>query len=130
MRHYLLYMSEKTEVLYNGSCPICSREVDHYARLSSDQALPIRYDDLGDAARLETWGITREDAARRLHVRKGGQIYGGVPAFVLLWQQIPQTRWLARTVNLPGVHWIACRVYDHVLAPLLYRMHLARERRS
>ncbi|QUJ76921.1 DUF393 domain-containing protein [Sulfitobacter albidus] len=120
-------MSDETEVLYNASCPICSREVDHYAKLSARDALPIRYDDLGNRQMLDAWGVTAEAAAKRLHVRKNGQIYGGVPAFVVLWQEIPRYRWLARVVNTPGIHWIACRVYDHILAPILYRMHLRRE---
>ncbi|MFK7836635.1 MAG: thiol-disulfide oxidoreductase DCC family protein [Sulfitobacter sp.] len=121
-------MKEHTEVLYNASCPICSREVDHYAKLTAQAALPIRYDDATNPAKLRDWGISAEDAARRFHVRKGGQTYAGIPAFVILWQEIPQTRWLARLVSLPGVHWIAQKGYDHVAAPLLYRMHLRRQR--
>lgn len=123
-------MSEKTEVLYNASCPICSREVDHYAKLSAAEALPISYDDLTDPAKLHDWGITAEEAAKRFHVRKGGEVYAGVPAFVVLWGDIPQTRWLARLVALPGVHALACLVYDHIAAPLLYRLHLRRQLRG
>ena len=130
MARYLCRMSDKTEVLYNGSCPICSREVNHYAKLSEQQALPIRYDDLSDRRRLEEWGITPEDAARRLHVRKNGQIYGGVPAFVVLWRDIPQMRRLAKIVETPAIHSLACKVYDHILAPLLYQLHLRRQARA
>lgn len=120
-------MSNETEVLYNATCPICSREVDHYAKLSARAALPIRYDNATDPAKLADWGITAEDAAKRFHVRKGGQTYGGIPAFIVLWQDIPQTRWLARLISLPGVHWLACKVYDHIAAPLLYGLHLRRQ---
>ena len=123
-------MSNKTEVLFNGSCPICSREVNHYARLSETAALPITYDDLGDPGKLACWGIDKEAAARRLHVRKEGKTYDGIEAFIVLWREIPQTRWLARMVGLPGVHFAAIRVYDYVLAPLLYRMHRARDAKS
>ncbi|MEM7521143.1 MAG: DUF393 domain-containing protein [Pseudomonadota bacterium] len=119
-------MSEKTEVLYNGSCPICSREVNQYIKISEKAALPIRYDDLSNANALMDWNITAEDAAKRFHVRKGGETYAGIPAFIVLWQDIPQMQWLARLVSLPGVHWAACTVYDHIAAPLLYRMHLRR----
>jgi predicted DCC family thiol-disulfide oxidoreductase YuxK len=122
-------MTDETEVLYNGSCPICSREVKHYERLSEMQALPIAYDDLGDTETLARWGISAEAAAKRFHVRKGGKITSGIPAFVLLWRDIPQMRWLAKLVSVPGVHGLACLVYDYILAPLLYRMHLARQRR-
>lgn len=129
-RHYLLDMTEKTEVLYNGECPVCSREVDHYARLSDAQALPIRYDDLNDLSKLDAWGITPDQAARRLHVRKDGEITAGIPAFIVLWREIPQMRWLAKLINLPVVHRIACWGYDYALAPLIYRWHLVRQRRQ
>ena len=119
-------MKTETEVLYNADCPICSREVRHYARLSEKQALPIRYDDCTDPASLRDWGITAEDAARRFHVRKNGQTYSGIPAFIMLWRDIPQTRWLARLVSLPGIHYLAQLLYDHIAAPLLYRLHLLR----
>ena len=121
-------MRKETEVLYNGACPICSREVNHYARLIEKQALAIRYDDLGDAEKLAEWGITPQDAAKRFHVRKGGEITSGIPAFVVLWREIPQTRWLARVINLPVIHGLACAVYDYILAPLLYRWHMKRQR--
>lgn len=123
-------MSDETEVLYNDTCPICSREVSQYAKLSTRAALPIRYDDLSNPQCLADWGVSAEDAARRFHVRKGGQIYAGIPAFIVLWQQIPQTCWLARIVGLPGVHWVANKVYDYILAPVLYAMHRHRMSRS
>lgn len=123
-------MSDKTEVLYNAACPICKREIDHYAKLSAKHDLPIGYHDLGNATQLAQWGMTEKDAAMRLHVRKDGQIYGGIPAFIVLWQDIPQMRWLAKLVSVPGVHWVACKAYDYVLAPLLYRWHLWRMARQ
>lgn len=120
-------MSDKTEVLYNDSCPVCRREVHHYERLSAKAGLPIAYDDLGDENKLSDWAMTHDQAAARLHVRKDGQIYAGIPAFIVLWREIPQYQWLARLVSLPGVHWTACKVYDHILAPLLFAWHKRRQ---
>lgn len=119
----------KTDILYNGACPVCSREINHYARLSRAQALPLRYDDLNDAEVLRNWGVSAEAAARRLHVRKDGEIHVGVPAFIVLWGSLPRYRWLAKLVNLPGVNRVACRIYDSILAPLLYRRHVKRQAR-
>lgn len=121
-------MSDQTEVLYNETCPICSREVDHYARMSEESALPITYKGITNPATLADWGITAENAARRFHVRKGGLLYGGIPAFIVLWQEIPQMRWLARLISTPGIHWVACKLYDHAAAPLLYHLHVRRQR--
>jgi predicted DCC family thiol-disulfide oxidoreductase YuxK len=123
-------MTQNTEVLYNGSCPVCSREINHYERLSQKQALAIQYDDLADSAKLKDWGLDADEAAKRLHVRKDGEIYSGVPAFIILWKDIPQMRWLAKIVSLPGVHKLACLTYDYVLAPLLFQWHLARQKRQ
>ncbi len=121
-------MKEPIDVLYNASCPICSREVAQYAKYTAQAALPVRYGDATDPAELCHWGITADEAARRFHVRKDGQIYAGVAAFVILWEEIPQTRWLARLVGLPGINWLASLGYDHIAAPLLYRLHLRRQR--
>lgn len=118
----------RTEVLYNAACPVCSREIDHYAALSVRDALPIGYDDLNDPALLARWGIGMDDAARRLHVRRDGQTLSGIPAFIALWQDIPRYRWLARIVSLPGVYRLSVWTYDFLLAPLLYRWHLRRMR--
>lgn len=120
----------KTDVLYNAACPVCSREIDHYARLSAAQALPLRYDDLNDADKLQTWGVSADDAAKRLHVRKDGQIYVGLPAFIALWQSLPRYQWLARLVSLPGLYRLAHWTYEGVLAPLLYRRHLKRQKKT
>jgi predicted DCC family thiol-disulfide oxidoreductase YuxK len=123
-------MCQKTEVLYNAACPICSREVDHYATLSREAGLAIDYQDLADPEALARWPLDREAAARRFHLRRGGEIYAGLPAFIALWQEIPRLRWLARLFSLPGLHGLGCWGYDRVAAPLLYRLHLRRERRG
>ncbi len=122
--------ADKTCVLYNANCPVCSFEIDHYAAYSVERALPIEFDDLNDTSRLAQWGLDADQAARRLHVLKDGEIIVGIPAFLVLWQEMPRYRWLARVVSLPGVFRLACWGYDHVLAPLIYRWHLRRQRRA
>lgn len=128
VRAYLSGMTQDTRVLYNADCPVCSFEINHYAAYSGREGLAIRFEDLNVEA-LDDWGLTRDAAARRLYVLKDGQMYSGIPAFVVLWQDMPRYRWLARLVSMPGVHWVACKTYDHVLAPLIYRWHLRRQRR-
>ena len=118
-------MTDKTRVLYNAECPVCRFEIDHYDEYAGQENLPIRFEDLNNDA-LDDWGLTRDAAARRLFVLKGGQIFSGIPAFVILWQGMPRYRWLARLVALPGVHRLASLAYDHVLAAVIYRWHLRR----
>ncbi len=121
--------SDHTRVLYNADCPVCSFEIDHYAKYAKGRALPIRFEDL-NREDLQDWGLSRDDAAKRLYVAKDGKMYAGIPAFIVLWQDMPRYRWLARLVSLPGLHWIAVRAYDHILAPLIYRWHLRRLKRA
>lgn len=120
---------EKLGVLYNGTCPVCRTEVDHYADYCAARDLPIRFDDLTECD-LKAWGVTADAAARRLHVRQGDLVLVGVPAFLALWAEMPRYRWLARLVGLPGVRQAAIAIYDGVLAPLLYRAHLRRQRQT
>jgi len=127
---YLSFMTQPdTRVLYNHDCPVCRAEITHYADYAGREGLAIGFDDL-NRVDLGMWGVTADQAARRLHVVHEGQVLSGLPAFITLWRQMPRYRWLARIVALPGLRQAATLVYDHVLAPLLYRSHLRRQRRG
>ncbi len=119
----------QTAVLYNAECPVCNFEISHYAKYADATGLPIRFDDLNTDAR-EAWNLSADQAARRLYVVHDGALSSGIPAFLILWQQMPKYRWLARVVGLPGVRQIASFTYDYILAPLIYRWHLRRKRRA
>lgn len=126
---YVSRMMEKTTVIYNDTCPICSREVDGYRRMTVRDGLDITYCGIsGDGP--AALGLTVQDAARRFHVIHNGRRLGGMPAFAVLWDQIPRLRWLARLVRLPLVRPVTEALYDHVAAPALYRLHLRRQRRT
>lgn len=118
-----------TEVLYNAECPYCSREVALYQRLRQSQDLPLSFEDLNDPAHRAAWQVSEAEAARRLHVRHAGRLHVGLPASIVLWRQMPQTRPLAWFFDLPGIHGAACLLYDHVLGPGLYALHRHRARR-
>ncbi len=111
-------------ILYNGACPICSREVGHYIRLAQRSGAPVAFDDL-NTVDLRPWGLDADSAARRLHAIEDGRLLAGVPAFLALWARLPGWRWLARVVALPGVRGLTGLVHDRALAPMLY----ARSRR-
>lgn len=116
------------EVLYNGQCPICAPEVAVYARDAQASGADVAFCDLNQTD-LASWGLSAEQAARRLHLRDGqGQILAGVPAFIALWSALPRWRWLARVVSMPIIRPAACVIYDHILAPLLYALHKRRKR--
>lgn len=118
-----------TAVLYNSQCPVCNVEVGHYARYAGEAGLPIRFDDLNIDA-WEQWGLDFDTAARRLYVHHDGVLTSGVPAFLVLWAQMPRYRLLGKLLGLPVIKQVASAAYDHVFAPALYRSHLRRVRKS
>lgn len=118
-------MTQETRVLYNDTCPICRFEIDHYRKGTAD--LPIRFDQLSKAAE---WGISPDQAARRLHVLHKGELLSGMAAFRALWSEMPRYRWLARLTALPILRPLMDGLYDRIAAPLLYRAHLRRVSRS
>jgi len=119
----------KTAVLYNADCPVCNFEIQHYAQYSGDNELPIQFDDLNSDARLQ-WGLDADTAARRLYVLHDGALTSGIPAFLVLWAQMPKYRWLGKVVGLPVIKQFASALYDYVLAPVIYSWHLRRLRKK
>lgn len=122
-------MTQDTEVLYNAQCPVCSFEIDHYRAYADKRALPLKFDDL-NGCNLARWGLSQDQAARRLHVRQGDKVLSGIPAFRVLWAEMPRYRWLGQLTGIPGVHWLSCAIYDYALAPLIYRWHLRRQAKA
>ncbi|WP_353217317.1 DUF393 domain-containing protein [Sandarakinorhabdus sp.] len=120
-----MVQNAQTAVLYNSQCPVCDAEIAHYARYAGKAGLPIRFDDLNTAA-LGQWGLNPDAAARRLYVQHDGVLVSGIPAFLVLWAQMPKYRLLAKFVGLPGIRQIAAAAYDHVFAPALYGWHMRR----
>lgn len=112
-------------ILYNGSCPICSREIAHYKRLARRHAAPVRFEDLNKVD-LGSWNLTPDQARRRLHALDGSDRLHGLAAFRALWLRLPGWRVLARVSGLPLIHPTVGFLYDRIAAPLLYRLSRAR----
>lgn len=121
-------MTQTTHVLYNASCPICSREIDHYRKEAENCTLPVSFADLHDSD-LDALGLSEEDALRRLHVVQDGRVLVGVDAFLALWAALPRWAWLARIVGSASIRPLARLLYERVAAPLLYALHRRRKAR-
>lgn len=108
--------------LYNGSCPVCRTEIDHYRAQDARAGLGLGWIDIGrdpEAARAR--GFDPIDVRKRLHVLDAhGKVHIGVDGFLLLWSHLPRYRWLGRIVGARGVKPLAVVLYDRVLAPLLF----------
>jgi predicted DCC family thiol-disulfide oxidoreductase YuxK len=90
-------------MFFDGACPLCRREVDHYRRLDRDNR--VDWVDISvDRQALQALGITADAAMRRLHaVDRQGRLRVGVPAFVAIWEALPFYRRLAPLLRLPGL---------------------------
>jgi predicted DCC family thiol-disulfide oxidoreductase YuxK len=82
-------------VFYDGGCPMCSREINHYRRL--DRSGSIRWIDVSRETQLPgNYGVTTEQALRRFHVLDGdGAWHTGAYGFLELWSTLPYYRRLA-----------------------------------
>ncbi len=90
------------QVMFDGSCPLCRREVGVYRNLIPSE--PIQWVDVSDAQLGLPAGIERTQLMRRFHVRTAdGTLLSGAAAFAALWLTLPGWRWLGRIGALPGV---------------------------
>ena len=102
------------QVFFDGSCPLCSREIDHYRRQDRRQRLePIDISTPGfDPQR---YGISMEAFMAELHaIDRAGTVYRGVAAFRAIWQAFPEKivyRIMGRLVGLPLVEPLASWAY-------------------
>lgn len=92
----------KLTVYFDGSCPLCSAEIDHYARL--DAKGEVCFLDVTAAETPLPDGLSKGGALARFHIRTAdGALVSGAAAFVRLWAALPGWRWAARFARLPGV---------------------------
>lgn len=122
-------MNDDAEILYNDTCPICSREVAAYVRLARREGAPLRFVPLSEVDPGD-WGLTEDGARRRLHLRRGGKVHAGADAFRLLWAELPGWRWLGRLFGLPLMRPLTDFVYERLLAPALFMLDRQRRRRA
>lgn len=102
------------QVFFDGACPLCSREIDHYRRQDRQgrlQPIDISAPDF-DPRR---YGIARESFMAELHaIDRAGTVYRGVAAFRAIWQAFPEKtgyRVMGRLVGLPLVEPVATQAY-------------------
>jgi ubiquinone biosynthesis monooxygenase Coq7 len=96
---------ETLTVLYDGSCPLCRREISHLRGLAQ-QGLDSRlcFVDIADAQADPLLAADREQLLARFHVqRSDGTRLDGAAAFVAMWARLPGWRWLARLAQGPGM---------------------------
>ena len=103
-------------VFYDGGCPLCRREIAHYRRIDSTGSL-CWVDAMTEPEALARHGLSLQQAMAELHVLDGdGRWQRGVDAFLVIWQQLPAYRWLAKLVTALGLRRPLGFVYRHFAA--------------
>lgn len=103
-------MSELT-VLYDGSCSLCRASVARVQRFDSRRR--IEFLDLYDpSASMRFPQIDREVAMRWMQaVDARGHVWSGADAWAHIGMHLPGWNLLAWVLLIPGVRWIAAKVY-------------------
>ena len=101
-------------VVFDGACPLCSREIAHYRRRIGAQDV-CWVDAAHDLDALAELGLTQVQALARFHVRDtDGRWQTGAHGFVLLWSQLRPYHLLAgviRGLRLSGLLEWAYKVF-------------------
>jgi predicted DCC family thiol-disulfide oxidoreductase YuxK len=95
-------------VWFDGSCPLCSREIATMRRL--DRRGHVVFVDVSDGA--AGCPIDRQALLERFHARENdGPIVSGAAAFAAMWRAIPLLRPLGLAARSPAVLRVLERLY-------------------
>ena len=99
------------KVFYDGSCPLCAREIDFYRRCRGGDEIEWVNVATYQGSHIAQ-GISKCAALSRLHIEDAtGRYHSGARAFAKIWEALPRFRLLGQLVQLPGVIFIAEAIY-------------------
>jgi predicted DCC family thiol-disulfide oxidoreductase YuxK len=99
-------------VLFDGSCPMCSREIAYYRRQAASEKL-LWIDISREPDTESRFGVSHSDAMQRFHLRdSAGKWQTGAWAFAELWSHFPGWRILSGILRRGRLLPLTDRVYD------------------
>ncbi len=94
-----------TTVWFDGSCPLCRREIALMQKLGGDGRI-----DFVDASGDGACPLDRTALLARFHARENGVLLDGAAAFAAMWRAIPLLRPLGLAARnryvLAGLEWL------------------------
>ncbi len=109
---------QKITVYYDGACPRCVKDREHYEKIAGDQAEQVLWLDItGHDDELERLGIDPHKALTELHVKtEDGRIISELDAYIALMARVPWLKPLAWLIGLPGIRPLLARGYHRMVA--------------
>ena len=115
---------QQLTVFFDGSCPLCLREIALYRRLTPLR--PVKWLDVSqEDPQIHGIGLSQCDAMRRFHVMDSqGSLYSGAAAFTELWRNYRGWRIIGQIFSLPGLRHLAEGMYRLflIIRPLIQRL--------
>lgn len=103
----------KTTVYFDGSCPLCVKEIAIY---KNRKATDVAFIDVSEHNFVPSDDLGRSQAMARFHVRKqDGTLLDGGQAFIALWAETPGFKWLASLFQTPLMVRLADLGYNQFL---------------
>ncbi len=118
------YPSDTMCVMFDGSCPLCRREISLYQSIKAIE--PVRWIDVSLPGQCSE--ADRGPLMSRFHVQESsGRRLSGAAAFVALWSVMPGWRWLASMIKTLRLTRFLEVLYVRflVIRPLLQRLAMA-----
>ena len=99
-------------VFFDGSCPICSKEINFYKmRAGADELSWVDVSDEEIPIPIET--KSREELMARFHVlSSSGELVSGGAAFAELWASLPAFKIFGKIFKLPILRYLIDVGYD------------------
>ena len=106
-----LKANNQVTVYFDGSCPLCRREIGFYK--NSAGADQIRWEDISRVLDGQVAGdLSCQEAMARFHVRAtDGSLKSGAAAFVELWLSLKNWYWLGWIFAHPPGIWFLEKCY-------------------
>ena len=99
------------KVFFDGSCPLCAREINLYSKLDKDDE--IEWVDVSQPEPATPVGITRERLLSRIHLLDSeGKLQIGASAFFFIWKKLPGWRWLGNLEKNKLIFFLAQIFYE------------------
>ena len=120
--------SKALTVFFDGSCPICSKEINFYKmRAGADELSWVDVSDEEIPIPIQT--RSREELMARFHVlSSSGELVSGGAAFAELWASLPAFKIFGKIFKLPILRYLIDVGYDIFLTLRPKFQHLFHKR--